>query len=342
MDKKLNFLIKITLVLLIVSLFLNIYEEIITFVKILFNIILPFLVGFTIAFLLNPIVDKLEQKKCNRSTVSVVLIGSLIFIFGLLIFNFGPIVLKEGEKLLDNFPQYLNNINNVIEKINDKIFKNGKLEFDFSSTIKNQIMPYILDFFAKILQTTFSYLISIVIGVVISLYFLIDYHKIIRRFKDFLMNKEKYKVILFLKELEKTMYAYFKGIIFVMILLSIMSTICFLLIGIELSLIWGLVIGITNVIPYIGPYIGGIIVGIFTLGSSPNKFLYVIIIIVLLQLIESNFITPKVESKTVKTHPILVILFMTIFSEILGITGLLLAVPALSSLQLALKWQKSN
>lgn len=342
MDKRLNLLLKITLVLIIVSLFLNIYEEIITFIKILFNIILPFLVGFTIAFLLNPLVDKLEKKKCNRSTVSVVLIGSLILVFCVIIFNFGPIILKEGEKLLDNFPDYLNNLNILIEKIKTKFFKNNNFEYDFSSVIKDKILPYILDFFTKILQTTFSYLIAIIVGVVVSLYFLIDYHKIIRRFKNFLLSKGKDRTILFLKELEKTMYAYFKGIIFVMILLSIISTICFFLIGIELSIIWGLVIGITNVIPYIGPYIGGIIVGIFTLGCAPDKFLYVILIIVLLQLIESNFITPKVESKTVKTHPILVILFMTVFSEILGIIGLLLAVPVLSSLQLALKWQKSN
>lgn len=342
MDKKLNYLLKITLFLISLSLIFNIYEDLISFVKILFNLILPFLIGFTIAFLLNPMVDKLENKRCNRKAISIIFIGSFVLLTIIIIFYIGPIIIKEGNNLLDNFPTYVNNIKKIIENITTKIFKNNSITFDYETEIRNKIIPVILKYLTNILQTTFSYVILIGIGIVLSLYFLIDYHKIINRLKAFLINKKKEKTIIFLKELEKVMYAYFKGIIFVIIILSVLSAISFMLIGIDLSIIWGLIIGITNVIPYVGPYIGGLIVGIFTLGSAPKKLGYVILVIVVLQVIESNFITPKVESKTVKTHPILVILFMTIFSELLGIIGLLLAVPVLSTLQLALKWQKTN
>lgn len=342
MDKKLNYLLKLTLFLISLSLIFNIYEDLISSVKILFNLILPFLIGFTIAFLLNPMVDKLEKKRCNRKAISIIFIGSFVLLTIIIIFYIGPIIIKEGNNLLDNFPTYVNNIKKIIENITTKIFKNNSITFDYETEIKNKIIPVILKYLTNILQTTFSYVILIGIGIVLSLYFLIDYHKIINRLKAFLINKKKEKTVIFLKELEKVMYAYFKGIIFVMIILSVLSAISFMLIGIDLSIIWGLIIGITNVIPYVGPYIGGLIVGIFTLGSAPKKLGYVILVIVVLQVIESNFITPKVESKTVKTHPILVILFMTIFSELLGIIGLLLAVPVLSTLQLALKWQKTN
>lgn len=342
MDKKLNYLLKLTLILVSASLLFNIYENLISFFKILFNLALPFLIGFTIAFLLNPLVDKLEKKKCNRKAVVVTLIGLIVLVFVIAIFYIGPIIIKEGNNLLDNFPIYVNNIKKIIEKITLKFFKNGNIIFDYETEIKNKIIPVILKYLTDILQTTFSYIISIIIGVVLSLYFLIDYHKIISRLKVFLINKKKEKIVIFLKELEKVMYAYFKGIVLVIIILSITCAVCFMLIGIDLSFIWGLIIGITNVIPYVGPYIGGIIVSLYTLGSTPKKLGYIVLVIVILQVIESNFITPKVESKTVKTHPILVILFMTIFSKLLGIIGLLLAVPVLSCLQIALKWQKSN
>lgn len=335
MDKKLNILIKTVLILLIITLFFNIYDKVLSFLKILFNIILPFLIGFTIAFILNPLVTKLEKKGCNRKIVSVMLLIILLLILFIIIFYLSPALIKEGNNLLDNLPNYIQNIKEIFHKI----FKKINISLFNQTKISDNLLIIIVKFITEALQTTFSYIISIIIGFVLSLYFLIDYHKIINVFKEYLINKKKNNLILFFKEIEKTMYAYFKGIIFVVIILSLISSFSFIIIGINLPFLWGVVIGLTNVIPYIGPYIGGVIVGIFTLGSAPEKLIYVVIVIIILQLIESNFITPKVESKTINTHPILVILCMSIFSKMLGIIGLLLAVPLLSVIQISFQWK---
>ena len=126
----------------------------------------------------------------------------------------------------------------------------------------------------------------------------------------------------------------FNGVLIVMVLLSLLATILFSIIGVEHSLLWGRIIGITNIIPYIGPYIGGAIVVAFTLLTSYKKALIVLVIIVLLQLIESNFITPNIHSKTMKTSPILVLLFISIFGQIMGIFGMIIAIPFLSIFQI--------
>ena len=138
------------------------------------------------------------------------------------------------------------------------------------------------------------------------------------------------------------MYSYLGGVLLVMVFLILISTVCFFIIGINLPLLWGIIIGLTNIIPYIGPYIGGFIVVIFTLGSMPNKIIPVIAIIVVLQLIESNFITPKVESKTVKVHPILAIFSVALLGKILGIFGMILAIPIVSSIQIVKNHKKYN
>lgn len=337
MDKRTNKLIKIVLLLLIFFLFFRVYKELVVLTKIVINFFLPFIIGFTIAFLLNPFVDKLESKGCNRKIISCVFVLGIAFIIFLSFYYFVPTIVEEGNKLLDNMPIYIENIESVINKFTKKF---SKVNLDIG--IKQQYFPIIMNYFVKIIQSTFSYIISFVIGLILSLYFLIDYHKIITKLKDYLVFKKKENMLFLLRELNKTMYAYFKGIIFVMIILSITSTLCFLLIGLDMPYLWGIVIGLTNIIPYIGPYIGGIIVGFFTLSSAPSKLAYVIVTVVVLQIIESNFVTPAVESKTVKTHPIIVILFMMLFSEMFGVLGLLLAVPILSILQSSIKWQKSN
>ena len=96
---------------------------------------------------------------------------------------------------------------------------------------------------------------------------------------------------------------------------------------IDYAFLFGIIIGVTDIIPYIGPYIGGALVSVFVLVSRPEKLIFVIISIVILQFIESNFLVPKIQSKTLKTNPILVILSVTFFGEIMGIFGMLIAVP---------------
>ena len=115
--------------------------------------------------------------------------------------------------------------------------------------------------------------------------------------------------------------------IIVIVLLTIASSVVFMFLKIDYPFLFGLIIGITDIIPYIGPYIGGGIVGIFVLVSRPDKLVFIIISIVILQFIESNFLVPKIQSKTLETNPILVMLSVTFFGEIMGIFGMLIAVP---------------
>ena len=99
----------------------------------------------------------------------------------------------------------------------------------------------------------------------------------------------------------------------------------------------GLIIGITDIIPYIGPYIGGTIVAVIASSDSIEKMIMVIIVIVIIQGLESWFITPKIQSKKISVHPIIVLLFIVIFGKIMGIIGMLIAVPVLAIIQTTLK-----
>ena len=117
----------------------------------------------------------------------------------------------------------------------------------------------------------------------------------------------------------------------------ILSFLAFRIINIDYALMMGLIIGITDIIPYIGPYIGGAIVAAVAGSESLEKMIIVIIVVIIIQGLESWFITPKVQSKKISVHPILVLLFIVIFGKIMGIIGMLIAVPVLAILQTTLK-----
>ena len=133
------------------------------------------------------------------------------------------------------------------------------------------------------------------------------------------------------------MHVYFKSYLIITVLLSFFSSVAFALLNIEYFLIWGIIIGITNIIPYVGPYIGGGIVGLFVLTTNPELVIYVIIIIACLQVIESNFLTPKIQGEALEINPILVVFSVTFFGKILGIIGMIIAVPIVRIMQIIIK-----
>ena len=99
-----------------------------------------------------------------------------------------------------------------------------------------------------------------------------------------------------------------------------------------------IIIAFTNVIPYLGPYIGAVFPVLYALIESPTKALFVIIAIFIVQNIESNFLTPYINSKMIKTHPLIVILTLIVFGYLFGILGMIFAVPILAIIRITLKY----
>ncbi len=340
MDRITNRLLKIFLSLTCLILLFYLFPHLKKLINTVILFVLPFILGFTFAFVFNPIVDYFEKKNIKRPITSIVILVFMLALLITILILLVPTLIKETQKLLTDLPVYLENFERVINGFLKKI-KIENYEFKLTPT---SIMDYInsnrgniFTFFSKFIQGTFSYIILFIVTPILMLYFLIYYHKIIDFFVQYFQKKKWDKCSNIFNEIGITMRSYLKGILLVMVILTALSTICFMIIKLDLALLWGIIIGITNIIPYIGPYIGGIIVGIFTLSTNPSKILIVILLIILLQFIESNFITPQVNSKSIKTNPILVIFFVTLFGKLFGIIGMILAIPTLSVIQILLK-----
>ena len=330
MTKKIYKIIEIIGILFVIFLIIKLFPYVKNLIGLLFKILLPFLISYTIAFAIEPLIEKLEDKKINRK-VSVIIISIIFFALVFLIFRYLiPLFIKQLEELLKVLPEYFNQLSFNIEKLtekyniilNEKIFNISQISDFFSMKISNFI-----DNLSVFIQKIFSYILIILIIPILTIYFMNDYKNIELFIKNYLIKKQKNEIYDVLSKSKNAIRQYFRGMIIVIFLLTIASTIVFMFLKIDYSLLFGFIIGITDIIPYLGPYIGGAIVGIFVLVSRPEKLIFVIISIVILQFIESNFLVPKIQSKTLKTNPILVIFSVTFFGEIMGIFGMLIAVP---------------
>jgi len=122
-----------------------------------------------------------------------------------------------------------------------------------------------------------------------------------------------------------------------MILATLVFGVCsigFWICGLKSPLLFGLFCGITNVIPFVGPYIGGIPAVVVGLSQGPLVGIGVFIVIVIIQFIEGNLLQPIVMSKTMKLHPVTIMLGLLICGHFWGIIGMIIATPIVAIMKI--------
>lgn len=330
MTKKIYKIIETIGILIILFLILKLFPYFKELFSIIYKIILPFFISYAIAFSIEPLIEKLEEKKiCRKKAVIII---SLIFIIVLFIFfkYLIPLFIKQLEELVNVLPDYFTQFTIILEKIikkYDVVFNDKIININQISSFLNLKISNLIENFTVFIQKIFSYLLIILIIPVLTVYFMNDYKNIELFVKNYLLKKQKNNVYEVLSKSKTAIRQYLRGMFTVIVLLTIASTIVFMFLKVDYAFLFGIIIGVTDIIPYLGPYIGGAIVVVFVLVSRPEKLIFVVISIVILQFVESNFFVPKIQSKTLKTNPILVILSVTFFGEIMGIFGMLIAVP---------------
>lgn len=340
MSKRLFKILEIIGILIIVFISFNIFNHVKGLLSILLGVLIPFIVGFAIAFILEPFIKFLEKKKVSRKFAVAII--SVVFIVIIFIFvkYIGPIFSKQLSNLIEKLPSYIEEFEKILNNLGTKIENiTGNFSFNFDNIEKflNEKMQNFMLNIGQFIQKSFSYLIQIFITPVIAVYFMLYYENIESGIKEYLTKKEKNKTYETLKLIKEALRNYIKGVIIVMLILTVVMWICLMVIKIEYAFLFAIIIGITDIIPYIGPYIGGAVLVLFTIIVHPTKTLIVLVIIVVLQFLESNFLIPKVQSKTMQTNPIIVLLSITFFGEFFGIMGMIIAVPLIKICEIIVK-----
>ena len=335
-----NKLINIALILIILLLFFNVFPYLVDITNFIFKLLLPFLIGFTFAFILLPIVNFLVKHKFNRKLAVFLVVVVFLGIISLGLYLIFPMIIEELYFIIQKIPEYISFMENKINYLENKL---DFLPIEIIPSYDN-IEEVVINYLMNLLNSVFesikngmTYVITFLMGVVLMIYFLIDFDKIIAWIKLKCDGFKKIKLKEYLIDIKDTMQAYFKGVILVSSILILLSFLLFTIFDIDYAFLLAIVIGITDIIPYIGPYIGGGLAMIVALTTSLEKAIIVLIIIVILQGLESWLITPKIQSKSIKVHPILVLLSLIFFGKIWGVIGMLVAVPLLAIIQTTIK-----
>lgn len=304
------------------------------------SILTPFIAAFFFAFLLHTLVDRLEARGINRGIAVLFVFLLFLILIAYIISSLVPIVIGQVNELSTQIPNMYSNLETMINEFWFRFsFVPKQYQFsihDVESWTADTLLN--VNFTKSRINSILDSFNVIVLTPIITYYFLYDYNRIKEKLKKFLLKKRFKFMYKFLHELDNGIGAYFRGLILIMNMLTIICTILFMIFGLPYPLLFGFIIGYTNIIPIIGPYIGGFPAVLFALTSSFRLAIIVTIIIVVVQALESNIITPYVQSKTIDAHPLLILLAFVIFGKLFGLVGMIFAIPLLYIILLISKY----
>ena len=316
----------------------------------LLSVLAPFFIGFIIAWLLNPLVTKLENKKIPRALGTIIVYAVFLLAVILFIRFLIPTIYTQIEVLISNLPAIFKEIENFINNLFNRL--NGFNGFDFNatkesilSTLTNSVNSFFTSlptFLVNFVGTLFSSVITITFGLVIGIYILMDFNSINGHLLKLVPKKNRFELSLLITNISTEVRKSVNGTFLVALMVFVCDSFGFWIIGLQAPLLFGLVCGITDLIPYIGPYIGGIIAAIIGFSQGPIIGIMTVIVAFIVQMLENNILQPIIMSKTTKLHPVTIIVGLLIFEHFFGIIGMILATPCIALAKVVWKFFKEK
>ena len=324
------------LLYLLVKLF-PLYGTVFSFLWSLFS---PFIVACFIAYLLYPVITKLNGWNIHKG-LAILLIYFLFFGgLGYLIYRVYPMMIHQLNDLNEQLPQFIAMYEKLIyqlyeytsflpEAVHDKI---DQLIVGIENKV-NDLIGNLLGGFTKI----FDMILFLTVIPVLVFYFLNDYNKIKAYFKKFIPQKYRNQGSKMMHAVDESLGNYIRGQLLVCFFVTMTTLIIFRLFDIKYALLLAIIIGITNIIPYFGPIIGAVPAVAITLTMSGKLVLVVLISIFVIQLIESNLLSPYIVGKSINIHPVAIIFALLLGGKLFGIAGMILAVPLMTIIRVITK-----
>ncbi|MBS2970344.1 AI-2E family transporter [Metabacillus sp. KIGAM252] len=316
-----------------------IFSPLVSFTTTLF---FPMLIAGVLFFIFSPIVRFLEKNRVPRTLA--ILIIYLIFI-GLIVMLgaiAGPLLSEQVTDLFNNFPNYVTELTQFIQSLSQSTWFKWIMTQDYVSIEK---IEQSLTNFASQLPQNLTASITAVLGVVTNitlaivtvpfiLFFMLkDGHKFPVQAVRVLPNTYRHEGIKIFHDLYDTLAAYIQGQLLVSIFVGTGCFIGFSIIGLDYALILGIAVSVSNIIPYLGPFLGATPAVVIGLLDSPTKGLLAALVVLVVQQIDGNLLSPLIIGKRINTHPLTIILLMIGAGSFGGIIGMILAVPTYAVLK---------
>lgn len=321
-------------------------------VYVLRSVLLPFVAGIVIGYLLDPCASRFEKWGMNRTLATfLVLFLVVIFLVPAIILLVGVIDEQLG-RFISVVPQYISSFVKKIDPFINEVHEQfpsleaDKLKLYLRNNIANSL-KIVGGVLRRIITSGFALfnLISLLlITPVVTFYMLRDWDKFLAKIDSLLPRSSKKSIREQARQIDKTLAGFLRGQLSVCVLLGTYYSLGLHFVGLDLGLLVGFIAGIISFIPYVGSIVGFILsIGIaFAQFDTMMPIMQVVLVFVTGQFIEGNFLTPKLVGDNVGLHPVWVMFALLAGGVLLGFLGLMIAVPVAAIIGVLLRHAIDN
>ncbi len=313
------------------------------------GMLLPFVAGMILAYLLDPVADKLESWGLGRVLASSLILGFALIMFSLALLILIPVLGKQMSAFADNLPAYFKSIEALVVKYGGKWlspFLNGDLSA--LSGNMSDITARGVSWLASLLQSLWSggmalvNIISLmVVTPIVAFYMLVDWDRMVQKVDSWLPRDHAPVIRTIAADIDKAIDGFLRGQGAVCLILGAFYAIGLSLAGLKFGLLIGLGAGLISFIPYVGSIIGLVLsLGVALFQFWPDWVMILVIagIFTAGQFLEGNFLSPKLVGSSVGLHPVWLMFALFAFGYLFGFTGMLIAVPLAAAFGVILRF----
>lgn len=340
-------LLKFTLVVVSAYVLIQIYMLFGTWLSstlaMLFSLVVPFVVGYFVSYMIAPGLSFVGRKV--KLPPSIVLTIILALIIGGLIFvstNFFPFLIEQFK----NISTSLINASDTNAQRIDELFTQFGIDLEAQFSLSHIIQSAVQFFTSNSSLITgmtsriFSSILSVgsfLLFFILTLFYTID--SIEAKSKQRLTHLRERKYDHFadlLERIDRIFRLYFRGVFVSMIFVAVGSSIGFWFLGLPNPIGLGIICGLLNVVPLVGPYIGAFPAAFVALSHGWSSLLYVMLIVLIVQQIEGNFVAPNIQGKFLDIQPLSILVGIVVFGSLFGIVGMIFAAPLSAILKIVI------
>lgn len=295
--------------------------------------IMPFLLGMAIAYFLDPVVDRLERAGLSRTLAVVLITAIVVLALAATLVWLVPLLIRQGTQLVETAPQMIDRFQAVVQARFPQLLPDG----GFVDTALDQGRETLASSMGAIVGTVMGslngvigFVMVVVIAPVVAFYMLLDWDRMVRRIDALLPRPHLDTLRGILGQIDDSISGFVRGQAVVILILATFYSVGLALVGLPFGIVIGVSAASLSFIPYVGTLVGGVIsigVALFSFWGETARILAVAGIFVAGQLLEGNYLQPKIVGGHVGLHPVWLMLALAVFGTLFGFVGLLVAVP---------------
>lgn len=311
------------------------------FLWIFSDILLPFIMGMALAYMLDPLADGLERMGMSRfwATIAIVILSLLVFVVAALIII--PLFVSQLSDFLERLPDYAARL----QGLGDRFFATSIGQYfksQGSDTSIGQIVTQGASWATTVLtsiwaggQALISVVSLFVVTPVVAFYLLYDWDRMIGRIDALLPREHAVTIRALGREVNVAIAGFIRGQGALCLILGLFYAISLSVVGLNFGFLIGSVAGVISFIPYVGSIVGFLLsVGVATVQFWPDWIWIVVVvgIFALGQFMEGNILQPRLVGSSIGVHPVWLMFALFAFGSLFGFVGVLLAVPVTAAI----------